>query len=375
MTAIKSDRMRLYILCAALPVLLFAALFVPRGNAGLAAAVILAAAYPVVTLLIKKRPLLSIRSREVLLVCSTSAALFVTLLFLSGLYFGFKSPAVPLTLSSFLVYTLPSVVIIIFAELIRNILISQESTPAAVSSYAVGVLSELLFTAGIAGITTAESLVSFVGNYFLPAITLNILYGFISPRYGATSVIAFRLIMLLPFELIPYTPALPELIYAFVRLVFPLLVYSFLTALYEKRKKVAHRRFALLSNIFTAAALLFAVAIMMLLSCRFSWGALVVGSESMSGAIEKGDVIIYEAYGTEPIAEGEVIVFDRDGVRTIHRVEEIQRIDGEVRYYTKGDANEERDAGYVTESALVGTVRHCLPAIGYPTLIIDSLFD
>ncbi|MBO5101101.1 MAG: signal peptidase I, partial [Clostridia bacterium] len=120
---------------------------------------------------------------------------------------------------------------------------------------------------------------------------------------------------------------------------------------------------------------LVAVAIMMLLSCRFSFGALVVGSESMSGAIEKGDVIIYEAYSREPIAEGEVIVFDKEGVRTIHRVDDVQQIDGEMRYYTKGDANEERDTGYVTESEIVGTVIHRLPAIGYPTLMIDSLFD
>lgn len=372
---VSADKSRLYVISAALPVLLFAALFVPMGNAGLAAAVILAIAYPTVALLIKKRPLLSIRSREALLVCSASAALFVTILFLSGLYFGFKSPAVPLTLDSFFVYTLPSVIIVIFAELIRNILISQESTPAAISSYAVGVLSELLFTAGIAGITTAESLVSFVGNYFLPAITLNLLYGYLSPRYGATSVIAFRLIMLLPFELIPYTPALPELIFAFVRLIFPLLVYSFVRSLYEKRRRVAHRSFALFSNIITALLALVAVAIMMLLSCRFSFGALVVGSESMSGAIEKGDVIVYKSYGREPIAEGEVIVFDKEGVRTIHRVDDVQQIDGEMRYYTKGDANEERDTGYVTESEIVGTVIHRLPAIGYPTLMIDSLFD
>ena len=119
---VSADKSRLYVISAALPVLLFAALFVPMGNAGLAAAVILAIAYPTVALLIKKRPLLSIRSREALLVCSASAALFVTILFLSGLYFGFKSPAVPLTLDSFFVYTLPSVIIIVFAELIRNAL-------------------------------------------------------------------------------------------------------------------------------------------------------------------------------------------------------------------------------------------------------------
>ena len=58
----------------------------------------------------------------------------------------------------------------------------------------------------------------------------------------------------------------------------------------------------------------------------------------------------------------------------VHRIVEIEIINGTAYYYTKGDANEDRDAGYITSANIVGTVNYKLPAFGYPTLWIRSLF-
>ena len=52
----------------------------------------------------------------------------------------------------------------------------------------------------------------------------------------------------------------------------------------------------------------------------------------------------------------------------------IENINGQLRYYTKGDANEDPDAGFITSSDIVGTVRFKIPYIGYPTLWLRSLF-
>ena len=58
----------------------------------------------------------------------------------------------------------------------------------------------------------------------------------------------------------------------------------------------------------------------------------------------------------------------------VHRVIDIQIINGTTRYYTKGDANEDADAGYITDDAIVGLANHKLPVLGYPTLWMRSLF-
>ncbi|MBR2987205.1 MAG: signal peptidase I, partial [Clostridia bacterium] len=100
-----------------------------------------------------------------------------------------------------------------------------------------------------------------------------------------------------------------------------------------------------------------------------------VATESMTGEINKGDAIIYTRYEDQPIEEGQVIVFERNRTKVIHRVVDIQNIDGVVRYYTKGDANEENDAGYVTESDIIGLTDHKIPLVGVPTIWIRDMIS
>jgi signal peptidase len=113
----------------------------------------------------------------------------------------------------------------------------------------------------------------------------------------------------------------------------------------------------------------------MLISCQFEYGLIVVATESMTGEINKGDAVLYRRYDGQPIEEGQVIVFERNRTKVIHRVVDIQNIDGALRYYTKGDANEENDAGYVTEPEIIGLTDHKIPLIGYPTVWIRDLFS
>ena len=95
----------------------------------------------------------------------------------------------------------------------------------------------------------------------------------------------------------------------------------------------------------------------------------------MTGAINKGDAVIFEKYNSQNIKEGQVIIFDYNGIKTIHRVEEIKKVNNINRYYTKGDANKNRDEGYITDEKVYGLVKLKVKYIGYPTLWIRKLFS
>jgi len=113
----------------------------------------------------------------------------------------------------------------------------------------------------------------------------------------------------------------------------------------------------------------------MLISCQFRFGALVIATDSMTGEINKGDVIIYEQYDDQEIREGQIIVFSQQTNKIIHRVVRIEEIGGEVRYYTKGDANYAEDPGYRTEADIVGLTDLKVAYIGYPTLWLHELLE
>ena len=95
----------------------------------------------------------------------------------------------------------------------------------------------------------------------------------------------------------------------------------------------------------------------------------------MTGTLNVGDTIIYEKYEGEVIDEGQIIVFKDGSVAVIHRVVDIERINGVTRYYTKGDANDGLDLGYRTANDIIGTTKLKISLIGYPTLWLRSLFS
>ena len=53
-------------------------------------------------------------------------------------------------------------------------------------------------------------------------------------------------------------------------------------------------------------------------------------------------------------------------MRTVHRVIDKAIVNGEKRYYTKGDANEKMDSSYITDDEIDGLVLFRIKYIGYP---------
>ena len=59
----------------------------------------------------------------------------------------------------------------------------------------------------------------------------------------------------------------------------------------------------------------------------------------------------------------------------IHRVVDIKHINGVKQYYTKGDANEDKDFGYLLDKDIVGISKFKIAYLGYPTIWMHQLFE
>jgi signal peptidase len=113
----------------------------------------------------------------------------------------------------------------------------------------------------------------------------------------------------------------------------------------------------------------------MLVSCQFKYGAIVIGSESMTGTINKGDVVVFERYDGGAIEENTVVLFDYNNIKTVHRIITRENVNGEVRYTTKGDSNTREDFGYRKKQDIKGIVKIRIKYIGLLTLWFRSLFE
>ncbi len=361
------DRKVLYLSSALLLAALLATLFLFAKGGRIIAAILLPIAALALSVLVKKRGIPSIFKRQVLLIMAACGVLSVVLCYLTGFSFGFaRSSSVGwITLPE---YILPIASIIISTEIIRGVLAVQNAKGSGVLCYFICVCSELLAFGDIAGIMNFNLFMDFLGITVFPAVVANLLYQYLAKRYGIYPNIAYRLIIGLYSYVFYYVSAMPGALYAFARLIIPLAIYFFIDSVFEKKIKYAKKKKSRLAPIALVLSLVLMLSVVMIISCRFRFGMLVIATDSMTGEINKGDAIIYESYGSQPIDVDQVIVFDSDGRRTVHRVIEIKRINSQNRYITKGDANEDPDSGYVTDADIIGVCKFKIPYLGYPSL-------
>ena len=369
------DKKALYAISLITFAVLFPVLFIDAVSSKILTACLLIPLTIAIRLMIRKRSSHFVQKREVLLLSAIIGVLYVAGIEMTGLVFDFYKNPYFVSPKLLLTTLLPLAVIIITTEIIRSTWLEQKDGFASVMAFATCLLAEVLAFSNLAGITTVNRFMDLVGMTLFPAISANVFYHYTSKRFGMLPNIAFRLITTLYVYFTPSVTAMSDALQACVKIFVPLIMLFLFSALYSKKKKNALKKTSKLEVVFTAISVVIVISVAMLISCQFRFCALVIATESMTGEINKGDVIIYERYDDQTIQEGQVIVFMDGQSRIVHRVVEIEHIGAEVRYYTKGDANESRDSGYITEENIVGLTDIKVAYIGYPTLWLHEILN
>ncbi len=370
----NNDKKKLYAISVLIFVLLLIALFVDFGSSKIVAACLILLLTGITCLCIKKRSSVSINKKEVLLLLSVIAIIYVVLIQMSQLIFqGYRTPY-NITLETSLKHILPTIIVIVGIEIIRFVLVSQKNRFVNALVLLSSIWAEVLLFASIREIVNFNFFMDMVGLTLFPAICANIFYQYVAKRYGVIPNIVFRLITTLYIYLFKTVPDIPDALFACVKMLLPLALMALLSAMFSKQKKNATHHGGKLSAVALVMSVVVIASVAMLISCRFRFGALVIATESMTGEINKGDMIVYERYDDQDIKVGQVVVFTNEQQdKIIHRVVEIQNIGGELRYYTKGDANEDLDEGYRVDSDIVGLSNVKIAFLGYPTLWLREI--
>lgn len=369
------EKSKLYIFLLVVSALLVSALFIPSAYCRAVAALLLAVVAGVALALFKKRKAPSIYHRQVLGILAVITVVYTVLMYMSGIEFGFYKQA-PFTFGRFFLDILPLIVLISAMEVFRTVMLSQDSAPATAAVYVIGILADLALGYGISEVADVSKFMDVVGLTLFPAITSNIMYHYMAKRYGMWPNIAYRLLITLPLSLLPVIPAVTDVLHAFILMLLPLGCVTFIDLLYKKNRKKTTKKTAKWSYVGMGVSFACMAAVVMLVSGQFQYKLLVISTPSMTGSLNVGDAIIYEEYDGEVIEEGDVVVFTKDDqMMIVHRVVDIQRVNGQVYYTTKGDANDATDAGYITAEHLRGVVRCKVPHVGHPSLWLRDLFS
>lgn len=322
----------------------------------------------------RKKPV-SILKNQMLLVLAIFAIINLLAIYAMGLYFGFYLNYVTFPYEDILLKIIPVIVTIVLSEYVRYMFLSNKAKFSSTLTFASMVMVDVLILISFFTKSSVETLMALIGFVFMSSVAYNLLFNFISNNYGTKGIITYRLITTLYMFIMPIVPNIYMFFRIFLRLLYPFVMYLTLNAYFSSREEVVPYKKNRLGSIISWIALALMVMMVALISCRFSFCLLIIGSESMTGSIDKGDAIIYQVYDDQVIEEGDVLIFEKNKTTYVHRVIKIENVEGQIRYTTKGDANQSADSWYVTSSEIVGIYRVKISFIGYPTLWINSIFD
>jgi len=380
----ERDKIKVFIFEVMLIFILFFALFMPNIFTRNVLSLIISIYAIIVYKNLKKRKIISIYKNQVILLMFIFSLVYLGVFYLLGLYFGFVKAKVLFSMWSIFRFIIPLTIIIISSEIIRNIFLSNylsftiKSKKFELSStftFISMLLVDILIYTGVYDLGNIDDFLVALGFVLFASISCNLLYNYISIRYGHKGIVIYRLITILFVYFIPVIPDMYIFFRSFLRMIYPYIIYIILEKLYSKNEFVVAYKDKKKELFFNTLLITVTTLVIMLISCQFKFGILVIGSRSMSGTLNKGDAIIYEKYNNGTLNQGEVILFEYNGMQTIHRIVDIKNVNGEYRYYTKGDANSSMDDGYRIKNNIIGLVKIRIKYVGYPTLWMRELFS
>lgn len=369
-----TGKIRLFVLSLSFLAVLLLCFFIPKdyNEWYLSASVIVLAV--VVYFFVKKKSIPNINRRTVLLLLFVIALLYLVLYYLLGFVFGYTRYSA-YTFSALIKKIVPIVTVTVGIEFVRHAMISQNNKLSSAVTFIFCVVAYATLEYNFYSFRNFNKFMDFVGLCLFPTVTYNLLFTYLSKRFGILPIVTYRLLVVIIPLFIVYKPAVSDALNAFINLIFPIAIYLFINLLFEKKKREKPRVSKKVGVVLTSVLLVFMTAVIMVVSCQFRIRAVVIATESMTGELNKGDVVVYERYDEQILQVNQIIVFEKYGAKTVHRIIKIEIVDGQSRYFTKGDYNEDPDSGYITDVDVEGIVHFKLAYVGYPTLWLRSIFN
>ncbi len=370
----KKDKIKVIIFEFLLILILLLTLFVTKGINKSTFALVLTISAIILSKIIKVKKIDSIYKKQVAWLMFGFSIIYLIAFYLMGLYFGYYKSPTPFSYITVVKFIIPFIFIILSSEKIRTILITNKSKLSKILVFIIMVLIDLIIYTGVYNLSNLEDILTVLGFILFSSIACNLLYNYISIRFTSKGIIIYRLITILYVYFIPIIPDVYVFFRSFLRMLYPYIIYLVLEYTYSKTTYASEYKDRNKNVIGISIGMFITTVIISLISCQFKYGALVIGSGSMTGTIDKGDVIIYEKYNNTPIENKTIIMFEKDNKKVIHRVVDIISVNSNVRYYTKGDANDSNDEGYITSNEIKGLYKFKIKYIGYPTIWIRDIF-
>ncbi|MGN0967300.1 MAG: signal peptidase I [Candidatus Coprovivens sp.] len=302
--------------------------------------------------------------------------IFFIIIYGIGLFTSFNKLPYTINIINILNNLLLPILIIIFSELLRYIIINANKDKNKVIIIITILLALLEITINLNNYTfnSLSNVFLFITSCILPISIKNIVMSYLTYHIGYKIPIMYRLISELYLYIIPYHPALENYLKSVVNICLPYLVY-----LYTSRKIKEYENgteIILAKSLYKSTDLIIygiIAIIFILVSGVLPIYMMGIGSGSMEPIIYKGDAIVLTKVNKDTELELEdIIAYEDENEIIVHR---IIQINDDNTYVTKGDNNTTRDPLDVKHSTVKGKVLFRIPYLAYPSIWFSDMLE
>lgn len=301
----------------------------------------------------------------------------IVLYLLTGFLEGFSKNAISMSFNRFLTVILPIILILVVIELLRYMISVKfkKNNLIRILSITMFVLFDVTLFGSNVNFNSLDSVLEFLGITFFPSLVSNIVFDDMVVKYGYKPILVYRLLTTLCYYMLPIVPNMYILFRAIARIVIPLIFYFILSYMYDRVTFQEALKVKPKISISSIIILILVIIMAGLISCEFRYGILTIGSGSMTGTLNKGDIAFFEKFNGQELEIGDIIIFKRGKRNIVHRITQVGLFNDEYVYITKGDKNKVEDNGYVYQKDIQGIVHYRIKYIGYPSIWIRNLFN
>ena len=300
--------------------------------------------------------------------------------YLFGILFGFTRNGYRLDLISIIKNIFPYLCIIVIREFYRYLYCSKvkESKLFLFLGLVLFVLIDVNLKIHLYDVTKGMDLIKMINLVVFPSISKNIFLAYITTISGYGNAIFYCCVMELNKFVLPIFPDFGDYLQSIINASFPLMILSSLMYKldFKEQRRIKSSRYFHKNIKFYGIITFFLVVIVVLTSGNFMYYTLTIGSDSMTGTINKGDVAIVKKISRNDLdslkKKKDIIVYNHDKKIVVHRLVQIKKLNGKRFYITKGDSNLTKDAYFVEESDIVGKVVFRIRYIGLPTVSLSE---
>lgn len=301
---------------------------------------------------------------------------YVLIIYLFGFFMGFTKSIYSFNLLTILGNIIPVGLAIFFKEYTRFIVANKSFNH--IGPYVLLTIFYISITIFNSYINTDFNNLFQVFNFIcltvLPTFAKEAVSSYITYNISYIPTLIYNLSFAIFPYVVPLYPDLGDYLNSILGIGFPFIIFLTMRK-WIKYKDIDNIK---LTNSFIKLIcmplIIFTSILVILISGVFSYKLIAIGSDSMNPIYYKGDAIIYKKVDIGKIKKDDILVFEHNNQVITHRVVGIIKKGNRIYFQTKGDNNEDVDAGLISSDIVLGTVRYIVKYVGYPTIWLNEFF-